>query len=59
MDSKAGELRLFQNPFEADVGSCPDELLQMEVIELQASDVLKDKFNRDSLLAFFAKGRLS
>ena len=33
--------------------SCPDEL-QMEVIELQVSDVFKDKFNnRDSLLAFF------
>jgi len=34
LDSKAGEMRLFQNPFEADVESCPDDL-QMEVIELQ------------------------
>ena len=44
-------MRLFQNPFEADVDSCPDEL-QMEVIELQANDLFKDKFNRDGLVAF-------
>ena len=52
LDSKAGEVRLFQNPFEADVDSYPDEL-QMEVIELQANDLFKNKFNRDGLVAFY------
>ena len=34
---------LFQNPFDADVAICPD-ILQLELIELQANDLLKDKF---------------
>ena len=58
--SMAEELRLFQNPFEADVTSCPDEL-QLEVIELQANDLLRDKF-KEGLMGFlpvFAQGRLS
>ena len=50
LDSKAEKLRLFQNPFEADVASCPDEL-QLEVIELQANDLLMDKF-KEGLVGF-------
>lgn len=51
LDSKAEEVRLFQNPFEADVASCPDEL-QLEVIELQANDLLRDKF-KEGLVGFY------
>ncbi|GFY46444.1 hypothetical protein TNIN_133151 [Trichonephila inaurata madagascariensis] len=40
--SKSEEVRLFQNPFEVVVASCLDEL-QLEVIELQANDLLRDK----------------
>jgi len=40
LDSRAEEVRLFQNPFEANVASCP-EALQLELIELQASDMLR------------------
>ena len=49
--AKADELRLFQNPFEADVAACPDEL-QMELIELQANDLLRDKF-KEELVEFY------
>jgi len=49
--AKADELRLFQNPFEADVAACPDEL-QMELIELQANDLLRDKF-KEGLVEFY------
>ena len=51
LDSKAEEVRLFQNPFEADVASCSDEL-QLEVIDLQANDLLRDKF-KEGLLSFY------
>ncbi|GFW65547.1 uncharacterized protein TNCV_3549701 [Trichonephila clavipes] len=47
LDSKA-EVRLFQNRFEADVASCPDEL-QLEIIELQINDLLKDKYKKGLL----------
>ncbi|XP_049291704.1 general transcription factor II-I repeat domain-containing protein 2A-like [Anopheles funestus] len=43
VDEKASEIRIFQNPFEAVVLDCPNEL-QLEFIEIQANDNLKDKF---------------
>ena len=51
MDSKAEEVRLFQNPFEADVASCSDEL-QLKIVDLQANDLLTDKF-KEGLLNFY------
>ena len=51
LDSIADEIRLFQNPFDADVAICPD-ILQLELIELQANDLLKDKF-KEGLVAFY------
>ena len=50
LDSIADKIRLFQNPFDADVAICPD-ILQLELIELQANDLLKDKF-KEGLVAF-------
>ena len=50
LDSIANEIGLFQNPFDANVAICPD-ILQLELIELQANDLLKDKF-KEGLIAF-------
>ena len=50
LDSRAEEVGLFQNPFEANVTSCP-EALQLELIELQASDMLREKYK--GLLVFY------
>ncbi len=49
----AKEIRLFQNPFAADI----DEALpcyQFELTELQNCDVLKDAFKPNGLLEFYA-----
>ena len=50
MDLKAEETRLFQNPFKADVASCPDEL-QLDFTEFQANDLLRYKF-KERLVRF-------
>jgi len=49
--AKADELRLFQNPFDVDAAACPDSL-QLEVIELQANHLLRDKF-KEGLVQFY------
>ena len=51
LDSKAEEVRMFQNPFEEDVASCPDEL-QLEVIELQANDLFRYQI-KEGLVGFY------
>ncbi|KAG8235751.1 hypothetical protein J437_LFUL016166 [Ladona fulva] len=51
LDTKAEEVRLFQNTFEVDMASFPDEL-QLEVIELQENDLFRDKF-KVGLVAFY------
>ena len=51
LNSIADEIRLFQNPFDTDVAICPD-ILQLQLIELQANDLLKDKF-KEGLVAFY------
>ena len=51
MDSKVNEVRLFQNPFETSVAICPD-VLQLDLTELHAKDLLKDKF-KEELVAFY------
>ncbi|GFX81786.1 uncharacterized protein TNCV_2569871 [Trichonephila clavipes] len=43
LDSKAEEMGSFLNSFEADMASCPDDLLQ-EVIEFQANEFLRAVF---------------
>ena len=50
LHAKADELRLFQIPFEVDAAACPDSL-QLEVTELQANDLLRDKF-KEGLVQF-------
>ena len=43
LNSRAEQVTLFQNPFAADVAIGPDSL-QLELIELQASDLPMNKF---------------
>jgi hypothetical protein len=47
------EIRLFQNPFAIDIHEVPAQM-QMEVIELQSIDALKDVFAEGNLLQFCA-----
>jgi hypothetical protein len=45
---------LFQNPFAIDINAAPAQM-QMEVIELQSNDSLKDAFSEGNLLQFYAR----
>uniref|UniRef100_A0AAG5DQE7 SPIN-DOC-like zinc-finger domain-containing protein n=1 Tax=Anopheles atroparvus TaxID=41427 RepID=A0AAG5DQE7_ANOAO len=51
LDERASEIRIFQNPFEAVVLDCPNEI-QLELLEIQANDNLKDKF-KEGLIDFY------
>jgi hypothetical protein len=44
---------LFQNPFAIDINEVPTQM-QMEVIELQSNDSLKDASSEGNLLQFYA-----
>ena len=49
----AKEIRLFQNPFVADIDEAQPSY-QFELAELQSCDVLKDSFKPTSLIDFYA-----
>ncbi|KAJ8391029.1 hypothetical protein AAFF_G00096500 [Aldrovandia affinis] len=49
----AKEIRLFQNPFVADIDEAQPSY-QFELAELQNCDVLKDAFKPNSLIDFYA-----
>lgn len=58
LDSKAENVRQFRNPLEANVASCVDTI-QLEVIKLQADDLLRDTFKDVfRVLPVFTQGRL-
>ena len=42
----------FENPFDSIIGDLPSEL-QMEVIDLQSNDILKDKYKEGNLTEFY------
>ena len=50
--SKSVEIEIFRNPFSVDITSAPVNL-QMELIDLQASSVLKEAYQTNGLLAFY------
>ncbi|XP_055490979.1 general transcription factor II-I repeat domain-containing protein 2A-like [Leucoraja erinacea] len=54
--SHTSEFRLFATPFDVDIDNAPENV-QMELIEMQCSDVLRTKFNATdiSLLEFYKK----
>ncbi|CAM5128278.1 unnamed protein product [Natator depressus] len=52
LDVNAEEIRIFQNPFDCDLKKLPPEL-QMEVIDLQSNDLLKDKYKEGNLVEFY------
>ena len=51
-DAIANEIKIFQNPFDTDIETlAPD--LQMEIIDLQCSDIIRNKYKNSSLLEFY------
>ncbi|CAM5080564.1 unnamed protein product [Natator depressus] len=52
LDVNAGEIWIFQNPFHCDLEKVPPEP-QMEVIDLQSNDLLKDKYKEGNLVEFY------
>ncbi|UYV72933.1 EPM2AIP1 [Cordylochernes scorpioides] len=51
-DAIANQINIFQNPFDADIETLDPEL-QMEMIDLQCSDIIKNKYENSSLLEFY------
>ncbi|UYV83924.1 EPM2AIP1 [Cordylochernes scorpioides] len=51
-DAIAKQIKIFQNPFDADIETLAPEL-QMEMIDLQCSDIIKNKYENSSLLEFY------
>jgi arsenate reductase-like glutaredoxin family protein len=51
-DAIANDIKIFQNPFSADIETVAPEL-QMEMIDLQCSDIFKEKYLKSSLLEFY------
>jgi hypothetical protein len=51
-DAIANDIKISQNPFKADIETLAPEL-QMEMIDLQCSDIFKEKYLRSSLLEFY------
>ena len=52
LDAHATDVRILQNPFDSDVELLKPEL-QMEVIDLQSNDMLKDKYKEVELIEFY------
>ncbi|KAG9277976.1 general transcription factor II-I repeat domain-containing protein 2-like [Astyanax mexicanus] len=53
LHAHAKDIRLFQNPFAADI-DCIDPIYQLELAELQNFDNLKDAFKSSTLVDFYA-----
>ncbi|UYV68145.1 EPM2AIP1 [Cordylochernes scorpioides] len=51
-DAIVNQIKIFQNPFDADIETLAPEL-QMEMIDLQCSDIIKNKYENSSLLEFY------
>ncbi|UYV60492.1 EPM2AIP1 [Cordylochernes scorpioides] len=51
-DAIENQIKIFQNPFDADIETLAPEL-QMEMIDLQCSDIIKNKYENSSLLEFY------
>lgn len=51
-DAIANQIKIFQNPFDTDIETLAPEL-QMEMVDLQCSDIIKNKYQNSSLLEFY------
>ncbi|GFR29127.1 general transcription factor II-I repeat domain-containing protein 2B [Trichonephila clavata] len=51
-DAIVNQIKIFQNPFDTDIEILALEL-QMEMIDLQCSDIIKNKYQNSSLLEFY------
>ena len=45
----SSNIRLFENPFDSVIENLPSDL-HMEVVDLQSSDIFKDKFKEGNLI---------
>lgn len=52
LDAHSKEIRIFQNPFSCEAEDVPT-VLQMEIIDLQADDTMKDKFKEVNIVQFY------
>lgn len=52
LDEKTDEIKMFQNPFDCCVDTLPSQY-QLEIIDLQSDDMLKDKYREGSLMQFY------
>lgn len=52
LDINSREIRLFQNPYDCNVGDVSSQF-QMEIIDLQASDQIKNKYKEGNLIDFY------
>ena len=52
LDAHATDIRILQNPFDCEVEVLPPEI-QMEVIDLQSNDMLKEKYKEVELIEFY------
>ncbi|UYV69630.1 EPM2AIP1 [Cordylochernes scorpioides] len=57
-DAIANQIKIFQNPFDADIETLAPEL-QMEMIDLQCSDIIKNKYENSSFMSPRAGQNLS
>ena len=48
LDACSLKIRTFENPFDSVIEDLPPDL-QMEIIDLQSNDILKDKFKKNNL----------
>ncbi|GFQ66639.1 general transcription factor II-I repeat domain-containing protein 2 [Trichonephila clavata] len=53
-DAIANQIKIFQNPFDTDIEILAPEL-QMEMIDLQCRDIIKNKYQNSSLLEFYKR----
>ncbi|UYV71169.1 EPM2AIP1 [Cordylochernes scorpioides] len=56
-DAIANQIKIFQNPFDADIETLAPEL-QMEMIDLQCSDIIKNKYENSSLMVETRSGKM-
>ena len=52
LDMNSKEIRLFQNPFDCNVAEISSQL-QIEIIDLQANEQIKDKYKEGNLIDFY------
>ena len=53
LDSYKAKIRVFENPFDCGEPATLSVDLQMEIIELQSNETLKDKYKNENIIDFY------